>query len=381
MHIAITAGLLADQLTWISRTLPARPAVPVLAGIRLEAGNDRVHLTATDYDIWSHATVEADTQGTPTTVVVPGRLLASLAGRLPAGHTVVLTLDADQVRLQCGPTRATVRTLPAEDYPTPPQPPATVGQVEASVLAAATTQVASAASTDHALPMLTGVHTVLGKGGIVLSATDRYRLAQQTVPWEPTLEHHQEEAERALLVPAATLTQAARAMTGTVTLGLDQDEVLSLSDGTRTLLTRLLDGSFPNANAFRDKVVQRAALEVGVDTTALADAVDRVALFAARNTPVRLEVIDHALVVRAGDDGDAGAEEVPADVAGEPGWRLSFNPELLCQTLAGARAEQVLLKVVHEHEMVLLVPDHDGDPGWQILMPIRQPATSTAVAA
>lgn len=76
MHIAITAGLLADQLTWISRTLPTTPAIPVLAGVRLEAGNDRVHLTATDYETWSHATVEADTQGAPATVVVPGRLLA-----------------------------------------------------------------------------------------------------------------------------------------------------------------------------------------------------------------------------------------------------------------------------------------------------------------
>lgn len=382
MRIAVTAGVLADQLTWISRTLPARPPVPVLAGMRLEAADDQVRLTATDYETWSHATVEADVQGAGT-VVVPGRLLANLVSRLPVSHTVILSIDPDQIRIECGPTRATLRTLPVEDYPTPPALPAAVGQVEASALAAATTQVATAAGTDHTLAVLTGIHTVLGSGGIVLSATDRYRLAQQTVGWEPTLELSQEEIARELLVPAATMVQAARAMTGTVQVGAETDqygEVFALSDGVRSLTTRLIDGSFPRAEAFRDQAA-KGTLTVTVDAAALTDAIGRVSLFAERNTPVRLSLADDALVVRAGDEGDAGAEEVPAETAGETGWQVSFNPGLLSEALAGARCEQVVITLTNEKTAALITPERDGDAGWQILMPIRQPTSTVAVAA
>jgi DNA polymerase-3 subunit beta len=261
-----------------------------------------------------------------------------------------------------------------------------VGQVEATVLAAAVGQVAPAASTDHTLAVLTGVHTVLGPGGIVLSATDRYRLAQQTVAWEPTLDHDQdqEESARELLVPAATMVQAARAMTGTVQVGVETDqhgEVFALSDGVRALTTRLLDGDFPRADGFRERAGRGATLTVTVEAAALADAIGRVSLFAERHTPVRIELADDALVVRAGDDGDAGAEAVPAETAGETGWKVAFHPVLLSEALAGARCERVTLTLTTPEAPILVTPERDGDHGWQILMPIRQPTSTVAVAA
>jgi len=48
-------------------------------------------------------------------------------------------------------------TLPLEEFPALPEPPAAAGTVDGGILAAAAGQVVPAASRDDTLPMLTGV--------------------------------------------------------------------------------------------------------------------------------------------------------------------------------------------------------------------------------
>jgi DNA polymerase-3 subunit beta len=38
MKIQVERDVLAEAVTWTARALPARPALPVLAGMRLQAG-------------------------------------------------------------------------------------------------------------------------------------------------------------------------------------------------------------------------------------------------------------------------------------------------------------------------------------------------------
>ena len=40
MKIQVERDVLADAVAWTARALPARPTVPVLAGMRLQAGDE-----------------------------------------------------------------------------------------------------------------------------------------------------------------------------------------------------------------------------------------------------------------------------------------------------------------------------------------------------
>ncbi|MEV2276175.1 DNA polymerase III subunit beta [Nocardiopsis sp. NPDC049922] len=381
--LTASAAHLAEQIGWIARMLPTRPAIPVLTGLRLEATADRVRVSGTDYEVWASADLDTDTTGEGMTVL-PGRLLAGLLTKLPPSRMVTITIAPDQARIDCGPTRCTLRTLPAEDYPAPPEPPTAVGQTDAAELSAAVDQVVVAASTDPTLPMLTGVRTTLTETGIVLTATDRYRVAQQRVAWEPTLDHDQDENAEAptLLVPAVTLSQAAKAMTGTVTLGIETGQQgrvdqFSLSDATRRLSTRLLDGDFPATAPFLERTRSDAQVTVTVETAELAAAIGRVRLFAADSTPIRITIEEEGLVVRAGVDGEEGSEDVPATVDG-PGLPIAFNPGLLLDAVTGARAERVRLAIAETERPVLCTPDLGGDAYEHLIMPIRLGAARAA---
>ncbi len=79
MRFRVDRDVLADAVAWTARTLPSRPSVPVLAGIRIEAG-DTLNVSSFDYEVSAEVNLPVDTDE-PGTVLVSGRLLADNAGR------------------------------------------------------------------------------------------------------------------------------------------------------------------------------------------------------------------------------------------------------------------------------------------------------------
>ena len=72
----VERDVLADAVTWVARGLPARPPVPVLAGVLLVADAEgTITLSAFDYEVSAKITIPADVDE-PGTVLVLGRLLA-----------------------------------------------------------------------------------------------------------------------------------------------------------------------------------------------------------------------------------------------------------------------------------------------------------------
>ena len=206
MKIRVDRDVLAEALAWVARALPTRPVVPVLSGLRLDAGTS-LTLSCFDYEVSATARIEAEI-GEPGTVIVPGRLLAEITRSLPA-LAVEIATDADAVNLTCGSAEFSLVALPADEYPELPAQPPLAGTVDGGVLGAAISQVVAAASRDDTLPMLTGVCLDVNGATLTLAATDRYRLAVRETSWEPV----QPGLRAAALVPARTLADAARAMT------------------------------------------------------------------------------------------------------------------------------------------------------------------------
>lgn len=342
MKIRVDRDVLAEALTWVARALPTRPVVPVLSGLRLDAGTS-LTLSCFDYEVSATAQIEAEI-GEPGIVIVPGRLLAEITRSLPA-LAVEITTDADAVNLTCGSAEFTLFALPAEEYPDLPAPPPLAGTVDGGVLGAAISQVGPAASRDDTLPMLTGVCLDIDGETLTLAATDRYRLAVREVPWEPV----QQGLRAAALVPARTLADAARAMTPGVPVSVSfgpgapgakpgdeprpAEGMISFGIGGRHLTTRLIGGEFIRYRSrFPTEFGGRADVPAGPFT----EAVRRVSLVADRASPVRLTFGPGQVLIEAQTEGRARAvETVPADFRGEEPV-IAFNPHYLLDGLVAA---------------------------------------------
>ena len=335
MKFRVERDVLADAVSWAARTLPTRPSMPVLAGLVLEASEDSVTLSSFDYEVSSRVTIAADVQ-TPGTSLVSGRLLADITRSLP-GAPVQLSNEGTRVVITCGRSSFTLPTLPVEDYPSLPTMPDSSGDIEAALFAAAVAQVAVAAGRDDTLPTLTGIRMEIEGGNIVLAATDRYRLAVREFSWNPKSSSISVNA----LIPAKTLADTAKSLSTTdlVTIALSAsgagEGLIGFEGAGRRTTTRLLDGEFPK---YRTLLPSEAATVASVDTSALADAVKRVALVAERNTPVRLAFDGSEVVLRAGAGEDAQANEVVECRVDGDGLEIAFNPTYLLDGLSAVDA-------------------------------------------
>ena len=389
MRFTVDRDALGEAVTWVARALPTRPVVPVLAGLLLRVeqedqkqgksnGPGLLTLSCFDYEVSARMRVPAEV-AEPGTALVPGRLLVEIVRSLPDAP-VEFGEDPDGISVTCGEASFAVAALPSAEYPELPDLPQLAGTADGGVLATAIGQVTAAASRDDTLPMLTAVNLEFDRETMTLAATDRYRLAMRDMPWHPA-PGFGDQGKTALLVPARTLSDAAKLMSagsevrimlrpsGDAVGGAEADEgraggggisagegtasarrsdagryaggsgpaeaMIGFEAGQRRLTARLLAGEFVR---YRSRFPQEFACTADLPAEAFAEAVRRVALVAERGTPVQLTFAPGRVTVGAGTQGQARAREsVPADFTGdEPS--IAFSPHYLLDGVVAAMA-------------------------------------------
>jgi DNA polymerase-3 subunit beta len=375
MKFRVEREALADAVAWTAKSLPARPPVPVLAGVLLEVDNHRLTVSGFDYEVSGQVGLDVDAE-TAGRVLVSGRLLAEITRALPAQKPVQVSVDGPRAEITCGTARFTLPTMPVEDYPTLPAMPTVAGSITADVFAGAVAQVAVAAGRDDTLPVLTGVRLEMDGERLTLAATDRYRLAVREVTWRPGTA----DAAIQALVPARTLSDTAKAMASgdEVVLALSQpgagEGIIGFSGSGRRTTTRLLDGEFPK---YRSLLPDSHAAQAEVTTGALVEVVKRVSLVAERNTPVRLRFTDGELTLEAGGTDDARASEsMQAKYSGED-MTIAFNPQFLLDGLGAIDADTAVLSFTSPQKPAVITGRNGEEAADKLsdyrylLMPVR----------
>ena len=349
MRFRVDRDVLADAVTWTARSLPTRPPVPVLAGVRIEADTTgTIQLSSFDYEVSARAQLPADVSE-PGTVLVSGRLLAEISRALPA-KPVDVVLEGTKVQVTCGASRFTLLTMPVEDYPNLPVMPPVTGTVDGDELTHAVAQVSVAASRDDTLPLLTGVRLEIEGEKVTLLATDRYRLALREMTWKPA----SPGVEAVALVRARTLSDAAKSLggSGSVSVALSSGggvDLIGFEAGGRQTTSLLVDGDYPPVRRlFPDETPIHAI----VSTQALAEAAKRVALVAERNTPIRLTFTEGQVVLDAGQGDDAQASEALEAVLVGEDISVAFNPQFLADGLGALDTTFVRLSFTHPNKPV-----------------------------
>jgi DNA polymerase-3 subunit beta len=372
MKFRVERDAFADAVAWTARSLPARPAVPVLGGVLLEVTDAQLTVSGFDYEVSAQAEVEVHAAAAGR-ALVSGRLLADITKALPP-HPVEVAVDGPRVTIACGNTRFTLPTMPVEDYPSLPAMPTTAGEVDSAEFAQAVQQVAVAAGRDDTLPMLTGVRLEIEGEQLRLAATDRYRLAVRELLWKP----EQSGLSVQVLIPARTLAESAKTLTSgsAVTLALSSggagEGMIGFAGPGRRTTTRLLDAEFPK---YRSLFPSEFAYTVDVSVAPLVEAVKRVALVADRGMPVRLELGDGGLALTAGGDDEGRAEEqLEVAYAGES-LTVGFNPTFLLDGLAAVHAATARLSFTNTTKPAVLTGvDGDGVADYRyLIMPVRMP--------
>lgn len=349
----------ADAVLWSLRTVGARASLPALSGVLLEVRGDQLLLRSFDNEMASEhwIPVAAEREGT---ALVPGRLLGDVVRNLPAA-AVDAEVDGDLLHVTCKRAKFHLRLMPADDFPPIPEPApdAPAADLDAAELSRTVAQVARAASAEDARPVLTGVSLEARPDALTAVATDSYRLAMRTVPWD-------QPAETTALVPRRALLEAQRAadaIGGSVRLVLE-DAQATFAFGDRRLTTRLVEGRYPDVRQLLPGDSERVLV---VDRAQLTEVVKRIAVVgvdaANTNTPVTLQLQADTVRVTAGSGETGQAEEsLPAELEGED-LTISFNPRYLTEGLDATGSTRVRIELRDDVKPAVLrpIPEEAGD--------------------
>lgn len=370
MRFQIERNTFADAVAWTARTLPTRPATPIVAGMLIEVA-DRVTLSSFDFEVAGRVTIDAAI-GAPGRALVSGRLLAEITRALPP-QPVQVDIDGAKVVLRCAGSRFTLQTMPVEDYPQLPAMPPTAGTLGADLFGLAMWQVAIAASRDATMPILSGVRVEIDGDRLRLACTDRYRIAVRELTWNPTVA----DMKTLALVPARAVASMARSWSGGAEVSIHlsgdgSDGVIGFTCGDRRSMSRLLEDHFLD---YLSRFPTDYTATAEMPTAAFIDAVRRVALVAERSTPIRLSFAAGEVSMEAATGEEAHALEVmPVTYDGGP-IRIAFNAQYLLEGLAALESDTARLAFTTPAKAALLTgkPERPGTPDSYryLLMPIR----------
>ncbi|RSX50142.1 DNA polymerase III subunit beta [Bifidobacterium callimiconis] len=340
MKAEVNSASLADAVAWTSRVIPARPATPILSGVKLEAIDGTLQLSAFDYEVSARHHIEAGIDE-PGTAVVLGKLLADIAKSLPA-EKAYLSTEGSKLTVTSGKSSFSLQLMPETEYPDLPIVPAKLGEVDADVFGHAITQASVAVAREENRPVLTGVKMQFTGDRVVMTATDRFRLSRASFTWTP----QDPELDTVALVRGSLLRDVARSLdtSQNVVLDFDQEKqsLMGFENAGRVSTAQLIDGEFPAVDRlFADEYPIHAVLNRGD----LIDAIRRVSLVAERNAPIRMVFAGDEVVLSAGAaDESQATESLAVDMDGEE-ITVAFNPSYLVDGLSAISEPYVRMKM------------------------------------
>jgi DNA polymerase-3 subunit beta len=246
MKVTVLQENLARGLSVVSRAVSPRSTLPVLSNILIASDEGRLRLSATNLELgitcWIAARI--DEEGSTT---VPARTFADLVNTLP-GDQVQLMLDVktQSLHVKGGTSNNDIKCIDAQEFPPLPVPEMD-GAIQLNVadFKEMIQQVAFAASTDEARPVLMGVLLHVEKDKLTMAAADGFRLSvRKAVLANPVPQPLN------LIIPARALNELARVA------GDGEEPIYMVSPKNRgqvlfrvkdvEVVSQLIDGTFPD---------------------------------------------------------------------------------------------------------------------------------------
>jgi len=375
MKVTVLQENLARGLSTVSRAVSPRSTLPVLSNILIASDEGRLRLSATNLELgitcWIAARIEQE--GSTT---VPARTFADLVNALPAEQVQLeLNTQTQTLHVKGGTSNNDIKCIDAQEFPPLPVPDLE-GAVQLNVVdfKEMIQQVAFAASTDEARPVLMGVLVTVDKDIITLAAADGFRLSVRKANLSSTLPQ-----PLTAIIPARALTELAR-----VSSDGEESIYMVLPKGRGQVVFRvkdievvsqLIDGTFPD---FQQIIPRSYKSRTLVSTASMLKACKQAEIFAREGSNVaRLDIksaqsdMQPSEVEISATSEETGKNEtiVEATVDGG-GVLIAFNVKFLREALEAVKTPNVALETSGPNAPGVIKPV--GDESYiQVIMPMH----------
>lgn len=374
MKVTVLQENLTRGLGTVSRAVSPRSTLPVLANILIATDEGRLRLSATNLELgitcWIGAKIEEE--GSTT---VPARTLADLVGTLPDPQvSLILDPRTQTLNVRSGSSTNDIKGIDAQEFPPLPVPDfENAILINVSDFKEMIQQVAFAASTDEARPVLMGVLVKVEGDQVIMAAADGFRLSVR----KATLSSPAAQPITAI-IPARALQELARIASDgeqMIQMVLPKGRgqvVFRVKDAE--LVSQLIDGTFPDYQQIIPRSYKSRTL---LPTASLLKACKQAEIFAREGSNVvRLNIrnsgeLQPGEVEISAHSEETGSNEtiVEATVDGIP-LLIAFNVKFLREVLEVVKTPNVAIETSAANAPGVVKPA--GDENFlHVIMPMH----------
>jgi DNA polymerase-3 subunit beta len=375
MKVTVLQENLARGLGIVSKAVSPRSTLPVLANILIASDEGRLRLSATNLEMgitcWIAARIEEE--GSTT---VPARTFSDVVSTLP-GDQVLLKLDTSTQTLNVrgGTSTNDIKCIDAQEFPPLPVPDFE-GAVQINVgdFREMVHQVAFAASSDEARPVLMGVLVHVDKDKLTMAAADGFRLSVRKAVLSTS-----SPAPVSAIIPAQALKEAAR-----VAIDGEEPIYMVLPKGRGQVVFRvkdvevvsqLIDGTFPDYQQIIPRSYKSRTL---VSTSSLLKACKQAEIFAREGSNVARfniktaqgEMQPSEVEISATSEETGKNETIVEATVDGGGLLIAFNVKFLREALEVIRTPNVALETSAPNAPGVVRPVGD-DQFLHVIMPMH----------
>jgi len=382
LKIKINRQALISKLNHVTKALPLKTTLSILAGIKFVTTESGISLTGSDSDITINSwipleiftekgkvqLIEIDETGG---IVIPGKYFFEIIKKLETDVIEINTFDDTDILIRGDKGEYTLKGLPAENYP----------QIELSnvlyqftmstaELKTVIAQTIFSVAVNESRPALTGVNFKFTNGLLSCTATDSFRLSQRTAHLG-----NNDLSEFNITIPGRSLSEL-----GKIIDIADPDTLISITNNQIlfknsdiSFQSRLLEGSYPDVASFIPTTFE---IEVAVNYRELFNAVDRVSLMARedRANVAKISILpeDNHMVIKSNSSEIGKIEEV-VRIKKQTGSKLQLacSSLFLLDSLKAFESDDDITFGFNGDMKPFVVLDDLDDSNLQLIVPVR----------
>jgi DNA polymerase-3 subunit beta len=374
MKVSVLQENLARGLNIVSRAVSPRSTLPVLSNVLVATDEGRLRLSATNLELgitcWIGAKIEEE--GSTT---VPARTFTELVGTLSDQQVEMsLSVRTQTLNVHSGASNTDIKCIDSQEFPPMPEPDPGDGiPINVTDLKEMIQQVAFAASTDEARPILTGVLMTVNGELLTMASADGFRLSVRETSLSSPI-------SRPLLavIPARALSELARIISDgdqVVDMILPPDRgqvVFQMKDFQ--LVSQLIEGTFPD---YKQIIPSSRDTRSVLSTSAFLKACKQAEIFAREGSHIaRVNItpggeLKPGSITITGESDETGSSqtEMDASIDGNP-LLIAFNVRFLREVLEVIKVPEVALETTIDNAPGIIRPV--GDENFlHVIMPMH----------
>lgn len=381
MNIKINRQALISQLAIVTKAIPVKTTLSILAGIKFVTTESGISLTGSDSDITINTTIPLErftetgnvqlieiTQ--PGGIIIPGKYFFEIIKKLETDVIEINTFDDTDILIRGNKGEYTLKGLPVENYP----------QIELSnilqeftiptaELKTIVSQTIFSVAVNESRPVLTGINLKNKNGLLHCTATDSFRLSQRIAKIDNMEDFN-------IIIPGRSMSELGKTLElsdSETKVSITNNQIL-FKNAKMSFQSRLLEGAYPDVASFIPTTFE---INVTVGYRELFNAIDRVSLMAKENranvAKISIMPEENHVIIRSNSSEIGKIEEV-VKIKEQTGSKLSIacSSIFLLDSLKAVENSDGTVTFGFNGDMKpFVVLDDEDEANLQLIVPVK----------